>query len=153
MTKIRAALTFEAALAKVAGVIGWSEVARICARKERAVRAWSEVEIPAGVTMDRALALDVAYTTAGGDGAPFLSVYALRLQADTIAAQACSEELARKTVAAIKEGGEAHAALVAASRPGATQADRAIAEKEVVEAVDALANTLAILRAGRRNDV
>lgn len=153
MTKLRPALTFEAAIAKVAGIIGWANVAKICGRSERTVRSWSEVEIPGSVSMDAALALDTAYAAAGADGAPFLSCYALRLQADTIAAQASSEELARKTVAAIKEGGEAHAALVAATRPGATDADRAIAEKEVVEAVDALTNTLATLRAGRRNDV
>jgi hypothetical protein len=153
MTKVRPALSFEAAIAKVAGHIGWVVVAQICNRSERTVRSWSEVEIPGAITMDAALALDAAYAAAGGDGAPFLRCYALRLQADTIAAQASTDELARKTVAAIKEGGEAHAALVAATRPGATAADRAIAEKEVVEAVDALTNTLATLRAGRRNDV
>ncbi len=153
MTKVRPPLSFESALAKVAGQIGWDTIARMFGKSERTVRAWSETEIPASVSMDKALALDAAFAAAGGDGAPFLSVYALRLQADTIAAQASSEELARKTVAAIKEGGEAHAALVAATRPGATPADRAIAEKEVVEAVDALTNTLATLRAGRRNDV
>ncbi|WP_019833794.1 hypothetical protein [Sphingomonas sp. PR090111-T3T-6A] len=153
MTKPRPTLSFEAAIAKVAGHIGWRSVARICGRSQRTVRAWSEVEIPAAISMYAALALDTAYAKAGGDGAPFLSCYALRLQADNIAALASTEELARKTVIAIREGGEAHAALVAATRPGATEADRAIAEKEAVEAVDALTNTIATLRSGRRSDV
>jgi len=153
MTKLRPPLSFEAAIAKIAGVIGWDDVARHARRSERTVRAWSEIEIAAAVTMEAALALDAAYTAAGGDGAPLLACYALRLRADSVALAACTEELARKTVTVIKEGGEAHAALVAATRPGASTAERAIAEKEVVEAMDALTNTLAILRAGRRNDV
>ena len=56
-----------------------------------------------------------------------------------------AEALSRLTALAAKEGGEAIAALVAASRPGATTADLIIARRETEQAVGALTNTLPML--------
>lgn len=153
MTKRRAPLTFENALTRVAGLIGWDKAAAIVGQAERTVRNWSDDDTTAGIRLDAALKLDVAYATAGGDGAPFLQCYALRLEMEAAAACADSRELAKKTAAAAKEAGEAVAALIMASQPGAAPADRIIAKRETEEAITALTNTLPNLGAGPRDSV
>lgn len=153
MTKRRAPLTFELALTKIAGVIGWAKVAEIVGQAERTVRNWSDPDTSAGITLDAALKLDVAYAAAGGDGAPMHQCFTTRLKADTADACATVEALSRCAATAAKESGEANAALFAVTRPGATDADFAIAERELEESISASTNTLATLRAGRRGDV
>lgn len=137
MTKVRQPLTFAHAVTRIAGRIGWDGCADACGKSERAVRAWSDPELDRQPCLDDALALDAAYVAAGGGEAPLLSVYAARLDRSTTP-PADSAELARATASVAKEAGEAVAALVAASQPGAPSRDRAIAEREVADAVDAL---------------
>lgn len=152
MTKVRSPLTFERALTRIAGQIGWGEVAAICRRNERTVRKWSEEDVRVGIKMESALHLDVAYRQSGGDGAPMLQAYALRLESETAAALADSAKLAETTAEAAKECGEAIANLVLATRPGATRATRLIAMREVEEAVDALSSTLPMLDSAGESD-
>lgn len=148
MTKRRNPLTFELALTRVASEIGWGAAAKIVGQAERTVRKWSDPDVSAKVSMDSALALDCAYRAAGGDGAPFLQCYAVRLEAEAAIACADSRVLADKTATAAKEVGEAVAALIRASQPGAASADRVIAQRETEEAINALTNTLPNLGAG-----
>ncbi|TMJ19005.1 MAG: hypothetical protein E6G92_04115 [Alphaproteobacteria bacterium] len=153
MTKRRAPLTFELALTKIAGVIGWQVAAEIVGQSERAVRNWSDPDAAAGIRLDAALKLDVAYRSAGGDGFPLLQCYSLRLEADT--AEACADLalLNHKIAKAAREGGEAIAAVIAAAQPGATDSALAIAEAELEESIAASTDTLATLRAGRTGKV
>lgn len=148
MTKTRAPLTFERALIRIADVLGWERIAEITKKDVRTVRNWSDPDTTASVTLDVAELLDVAYQAAGGEGAPFLQCYALRLE-KAVAVASCDAELRMTRAAeAVKESGEAGAALVMAARPGATPADRAIARRETEEAIRALTNTLSTLDEG-----
>ena len=157
MTKRRPPLTAELALTEVAVLIGWDRVAEIAGQAERTVRNWSDPDTGpaagASITMDVALALDVAFRVAGGEGAPMLQYYSTRLEADTVEASADRIALARHAAQAAKEGGEAIAAVIAAAMPGASPQELARAELELVESIAAQTNTLATLRAGRRGDV
>ena len=145
MTKLRPALSFELALAKIAGLIGWDKASDIVGQRERTVRNWSDPDTQAGVRLDAALKLDIAYRAAGGEGAPMFQCYALRLEADCAEAMACKDALAASAGEAAREAGEATAALIAASRPGATEADRQIAIRETEEAIGAFTASLAKL--------
>ena len=147
MTKLREPLTFEHGLARIAGLIGWDSVARICRQSERTVRNWSDPDTSASIRIDDALALDIAWQAAGGEGAPMLQVYMRRLELEAAAACGSSAALSEKTSKAAKEAGEAIAALVLAARPGATPADKAIAKREAVQAIDALTSTVPMLDA------
>lgn len=150
MTKVRPALSFENALAKIAGLIGWDGCAQICGKSERALRKWGDADVQSHMRIDHALKLDSAYRAAGGAGAPIFDCYTLRLEIETAQACACSDELARATARVAKESGEALAALAMAARPGATEADRAIARREVEEASGACLTALTKLGTGER---
>ncbi|WP_185829150.1 hypothetical protein [Sphingomonas ginkgonis] len=153
MTKRRAALTFENALTKVAGRIGWSAVARICNRAERTVRAMSDPDVTSCVTLAQARDLDVAYRAAAAadepDGAPFLICYATQVEAAVQAACPTREVLLACASASAKEGGEAVAALLGAAHPLASLATIAGAEREIEEAIASLTASLQALRAKR----
>ncbi len=153
MTKLRAPLTVENALTKIAGLIGFAAMAESLTTPgrpvaERTVRNWSDPDTPERCPIEAGIRLDVAYQAAGGDGAPIYETYGLLLDAAHAEHFADEAELARRTISAIKEGGEAHAALVAASRPGATALDRRAALREVEQGVAALTSTLPLLTEG-----
>lgn len=149
MTKLRAPLTFENALTRVAGLIGWGDCATIVGKAERTVRYWSDTDASACITLDAALKLDIAFRAAGGEGAPMFQCYALRLDAEARASEASFEALLKSIARSAKEHGEALSAAIAASRPGAGLAAIAIAERELEETIDANTNMLANLRAVR----
>lgn len=79
MTKLRPPASFELALTRIAGYLGWEECARIVDRSERCVRNWSDPDIAEFPTIAQAFALDAAYCAAGGGPASFHRTYALRL--------------------------------------------------------------------------
>lgn len=150
MTKRRLPLTFENALTKVAGHIGWTDTARICGQAERTVRNWSDPDTTASITLDAALKLDVAYHAAGGEGAPFLLCYATRVDAESLAACPGREALLASVARAALESGEAVAATLLAALPNASPAHFAIAERELEESISALTHSLAALRLRRK---
>jgi len=151
MTKRRAPLTFERALSRVAGTIGWSTAADIVGKAENTVRNWSDPDTSAGVTLEAALKLDLAYRQAGGEGAPLLQCYALRLEADYDAACPDARALTVASARCAKEGGEAVEATALASLPGASDAELARAELELEEAIAAQTHALATVRAKRKS--
>lgn len=146
MTKRRAPLSFELALTKVAGLIGWERAAAIVGQSERCVRNWSDPDAAAGIRMDAAEKLDIAYQEAGGNGAPFLECYALRLKAALADAFGSAEAIASAAAAAAKEGGEAISAAINAARPEASDFDYANAERELEEAINAKTVALRAIR-------
>lgn len=142
VTKQRPALSFELALAKIAGVIGWDVAGEIVGQSERTIRNWSDPDTQSGVRMDAALKLDLAFRAAGGEGAPLFQCYALRLDAEVAEFEACKDKLAAAASEAARESGQATAALIAASRPGATETDRQVAIRETEEAIEAFTGAL-----------
>jgi hypothetical protein len=149
MTKLRPPLSFENALTKVAGHIGWERTAAIVGQAPRTVRNWSEPDTTAKITLDAALQLDVEYHKAGGEGTPFLLCYATRVEADRIAASPELQALIDCAASAAKEGGEAVSATLHAAKPRASIADLVIAEREHEDAISAHTKSLAALRARR----
>lgn len=137
MTKPRPPASFEQAITRIAGLIGWEEVARLTGRSDRAVRDWSDPDIESLPTIAQAFALDAAYRAAGGGEAPMHSTYALRLDIATTDTH-CADAIRHATAAAAKESGEAITALIVASGPNASAAERARALLEGQEAVIAI---------------
>lgn len=147
MTKIRAPLTFEQAIARIAGHLGWEEAAKMIGKKERTLRDYGDPDHDAQISLENALILDAAYVAAGGEGRPIEQCYSLRLDAEAAASGHDDEAQARLVAEAASETGDALAALIAAIRPGATPADKALARRETEQAVNSLTNTLPMLEA------
>lgn len=149
MTKLRAPLTIDAALARIAGHLpgGFDEMAAITRRAVRTVRNWGDPDTAEQIPLDCAIALDLAFIAAGGDCAPLFETYALKLELGQVEHFACNIRLARHTAEVIREGGEAHAALVRATLPDASAADRQTALRETTEAIDILKRAIPLLTA------
>lgn len=145
MTKLRPPLSFEQALTVVAGHLGWSEAAELIGKKERTVRDYGDPDVATSITIDDAYTLDRAYQAAGGEGAPFHQCYTFRLGAEAAVPGLDPAALSRLAASAAIEGGQAIAALIAASRPDASPADIVIAKREVEQAMGVLSNTLPLL--------
>ncbi len=147
MTKHRAPLTIEQALQRIAGQLpdGIDGMARLTGHHPGHIRALGDPDRREKISVDDAIVLDIAYQASGGIGAPIWEAYTHRLELAQVSAFADGITLGRLTAKVIKEGGEAHAALVTASQPGASPDDYRSAEKEVGEAVQRLKQTLAHL--------
>jgi hypothetical protein len=149
VTKVRPPLTFENALAQVAGHIGWNKVAEIVGQAERTIRNWSEPDTTTRIPLEAALKLDEHFHKAGGEGAPFFFCYMTRLELAKLAACPGREQLLASIAASAREAGEALAAALDAAEPDADRADFAIGERELEEAIAALQKTLAATKARR----
>ncbi len=136
MTKLRTPLTFEDAMTRVAGLIGWTEVQRITGRADSTVRAWGDPNNQTAAPIDQALALDAAYVAAGGEDPPFLDTFAFRLNVRLIEQTACRSALAGELAEAMRETGDALVAGAAIVQGDASPfaAHRAIEEARQAEA-------------------
>lgn len=149
MTKHRAPLTFDAALARIAGQVdgGFDALASHCDRTARTVRNWGDPDTPEAIPLDVALRFDLLFAEAGGEGAPFFEAYAAQLELAACAHFADRFELLARTERLLKEAGEAHAALLRVCQPDATPADEARAYREAGEAFEEFKPVLAFLSA------
>lgn len=140
MTKHRPPLSFDAAMARIAGHLpkGWADMASATGHSQGHLRNCGDSGKRERLSIEDALALDLAYMAAGGIGAPVHEAYTVQLHAAFAHRFATALELANLTAEVIKESGEAHASLVLASRPDATPRDRASSLKEVEEALVSL---------------
>ncbi|MFN3387467.1 MAG: hypothetical protein ACK40O_00935 [Allosphingosinicella sp.] len=149
MTKLRAPLTFDLALERVAGVVGWSRVAEILGVAYRTVRDWTDPDttpdVGCSVTLAKAVQLDVDYRAAGGEGAPMLQCFALLVETSLADACVSAVERARAAAKAAKENGEALQAQILASLPGACPGTIQIARRETEEAISAQVEVLTTL--------
>lgn len=132
MTLLRIPFTFDDAMTRVAGVIGWAEAARIAGREVRTVRFWSEEGCTATPSIATAVKFDAAYRAAGGEGAPFAEAHAHILGKHIDRSDACRRALAEDLATAARETGEAtaHAIIVATANASPRDTMRAIAEAE-----------------------
>jgi hypothetical protein len=152
MTKLRAPMSIDAALARVAGHLAgsWADMAVIADRKEHTVRAWGDPDKPEAIPLPCAIALDVAYRKAGGIGAPLRDAYDTLLDAAMAEEFGDQIELAHATAHAIREAGEAHSALVEFALPGASDEAGIVAERQTDEALVALQSAAATVKRLRR---
>lgn len=144
MTKHRAPLTFDAALARIAGQVegGYDALALRCGRGARQVRNWGDPDTPDSIPVDVALDFDLAYAEAGGEGSPYLEAFAHQREQLELAVHASRVALSHRAADFVREAGEAGSALVMAALPGATAADRRSAVKEVADVVELARRTL-----------
>jgi len=151
MTKVRPPVSFELALTRVAGLVGWGRTAGILAVCERTARDWSEPDTQpsAGrsICLDAARDLDAAYRQAGGDGSPMLQCLALQLEIALAEQIPAAEHLALSAAAAARESGEAVDAVIRAALPGSGTADLVFAERQLEESIGAHTEALALVRA------
>lgn len=145
MTKRRAAITFENAITRIAARIGWPAMVDASGLAERTLRNWSDPETGQQATITAALQLGLAYRSGGGGGAPLYETYGLLLDQAHSERFADQVELAHRTCAVIREGADAEQALVLATIPGATAAQRATARREIEESIAAHKAALPLL--------
>lgn len=147
MTKTRAPLSVEQALQRIAAQLpgGVEEMAAIVQRQPGTIRAWMDPDRSEQVTLEAALELDLAYQENGGQAAPLFETYGAQLDLADARRFADRHRLLDYAHGVIKEGGEAHAALIAFARPGATPADRQMAHKEACEAFEKLRDIIPLL--------
>ena len=138
LLKPRAPLSTAQALARIEGALpgGIEQMARITERGVALVRAWSDPDRREKIPLDDAIALDLAYQEAGGEGFPLADSYLFRLELAATVHFAEQFTLLEKTERFTKEVGEAVTALIAACQPRAAAAAKARAFKELVEAVE-----------------
>lgn len=149
MTKLRAPLSIDAALARIAGQLpgGYEEAADLTDCRARTVRKWGDPDAPEEISLRRAITLDLAYVAAGGEGYPLHQAYTHQLEVAEAEHFADRFDLLRRTAALIKEGGEAQAALARLCLPDATEADRRVALRELAEAFELTRQLLSLLEA------
>jgi hypothetical protein len=145
MTKVRAPLTFDNALSRIAGMIGWGAMGEAVGQAERTVRDWGDPDTGRSCPIDAAVKLDLAFQEAGGKGAPMHETFSLLLDQSKAERFADQVELAHHHCTIIKEAAEAGQALILATLPGATRVERATALREVEENIVALKATVPFL--------
>lgn len=149
MTKEREPLSIDAALARIMGQLpgGYDRAASITGRRTRTVRDWGDPDTGPSIPLDCAIALDLAFQEAGGEGHPLYEAYTDKLDRAEVERFACRFSLLRRTASLIKETGDASAALARLCLPDSTDADRRHAFREVAEAYEAIRQFLPLLEA------
>ena len=146
MTKRRPPLSFSVALERIAGQLpgGSEEMAAVANRAPRTVRGWIDPETDESCPVSIALELDLAYQSAGGEGAPMFEAYAAQIEVAAARRFGSQRRLLDQTADVVREGGEAHAALIAACQPDAGPEQQRAAHKEACEALESLKKAIAM---------
>lgn len=153
MTKHRPPLSLSEALGRIAGLVegGYVEMAAIVGRARSTVYAWGDPDTDDDIPMGCARKLDLAYQMAGGVGAPILETYAAQLELEAGSQFAEQIALGRHLQDVLRETSEAELALLRASQPGAGEAERLEAAREVKDAVAVLGRSLPLLATGEQH--
>lgn len=146
MTKPRVPLTVPHAVTKVVGLIGAAAAAEAADRSTRMVYNWMDPDSDDAPTVLQAMALDLAYRAAGGDGAPIFELYAELLGEHYAQLAACQMQLADDLAIASKEFGEAAEATIAVVKPNAGPREIHHAMTQVEEAHSAVGTLLRRLK-------
>lgn len=143
MTLPRDPMSFEFALQAIEKRIGSDAVRQIASRAQRTIDDWRHPETPRTPPIETALALDRAWRAAGGAGAPMLDTYRRLFETSApIVVGIDDGDLPDLTVIAIRESADAHAALLIAMQPQASERDRRAAVREIAEGISAFEATL-----------
>jgi len=114
-------------------------MAAIVGRSERLVRKWSHPLAKAHPTVAQGVALDAAFVEAGGECAPISDTYLQLLDREVSERVANRLALTVAVATAAKESGEAIAAALAVTHPGAGPREVHRAETEIEEAQSSMA--------------
>ena len=142
MTLPRQPATFENALSDIAKVLGWDGCGTVLGKSESHVRKLGAPDTERELSLRDAVRLDAAYRRAGGEGAPLLECYALKLDMGAPVAPASPDCLLSGAERAAKENGEAVAAAIGLATRSNDPAARLTAIREIEEAVNELSRLL-----------
>lgn len=147
MTKVRAPLSIDEALARIAGQVGgWGAMAKAVGYEERTVRKWGDEDAEGEINVKAMIVLDRLHQQHGGTGFPLYDAYGRLLGASLQANFSDKFELLRRLIGVAKETGDAEAALIRYALPDSSEAERTSALREVVEALDALQAVVPLLQ-------
>lgn len=140
MSKPRPPLSIDAALARIAGQVpgGWAAMAQSTGYVERTVRKWGDPDDEAEINLTAAIQLDILFQQSGGEGTPIYDAYGLLVGACVAERFVDGFDLLRCAIDVAKETGDAEAALMRLALPEAGPADRLIAQRELLQALDAV---------------
>lgn len=149
MTKLRAPLSLDDALARIAGQVpgSWKAMADHVGYAARTVRKWGDEDADEEINLKAAIKLDILFQEHGGTGSPLYEAYGLLVQVAVNRAFADQFEVLRHTADIAKENGEAEEALLRYCLPGAGEAERRTAQKELLEARRKIDGVLPLLEA------
>lgn len=147
MTKERAPISLDAALARIAGQLpgSWADMARLTGYAERTVRAWGDEDRDEQINLPAAIALDIAFQAAGGAGLPCYEAYGYRVGAAQRTSFVNAFDILQLASVVVRETGQAEAALIDAALPDATAGDRREAQRELIEAIESMKRALIVL--------
>jgi hypothetical protein len=135
MTIARKPATFELALANIAARLGWDGCADVLGKSESHLRKMGTPDTDRELSVRDAVRLDAAYRRAGGEGAPLLECYALKLDMQMSAPPATASTMLSGAQAVAKESGEAIAAIIELAGNVNDPKARQSALREIEEAV------------------
>lgn len=135
MTIPRKPTTFARALTEVAMLLGWDECAEVLGKSESHVRKLGAPDTERELSLRDAVRLDAAYRRRGGEGAPLLECYALKLDLRVPTQAASPDCMLTGSAKAAKESGEAVAAAIELAGNTSDPGARLRAVREVEEAI------------------
>ena len=142
MTLPRRPLTFARALAQIADLLGWDGCAAVLDKSESHVRKLGAPDTEREISLRDAVRLDAAYRRAGGEGAPLLECYALKLDMGLPLPPADHGCILSGAQRAAKENGEAVSAAIGLATRTGDPAARLTAIREIEEAISELTRLL-----------
>lgn len=153
MTLHRAPVTFERALATIAGELGWDGCADVLGKSESHVRKLGAPDTEREISLRDAMRLDQAWRRSGRQGAPLLECYALKMDIALPGASAPEPgHIAHGAGIAAKETGEAVAAAIEMAADLSNPKVRRRALKETEEGISALTRLLAQIYAAENEE-
>ncbi len=151
MTKVRPPLSIENALYKVLGALGIEAACEATERKAAYLRNLSDPDKREQLTVADAIKLDLAHRQKGYGDAPIYETIGLIMKAADAELFSDSAAIGRVALDVIREGGQAHAALVQASFPGATPRDYDETLRELEESAAVIAKAITLVACIRSN--
>lgn len=145
MTKERDPLSIEQALRATIDAISMARAVEVTGRTPGYLRELSDPDKRGDLTCRDAVLLDAEHEAQLGTR-PITDMLRCQLDARRPDLITGNTALIEATIEMVRESGDAHAALIAATAPGATPATRRHAVREVIQAVNAKRRALPILR-------
>jgi hypothetical protein len=146
MTKLREPVTVENTLNLLLGTITVERAVEVTGRAPGYIRALSNPTTRERLALEDAIKLDLEWRAQGNEGYPLFETFERILQNEAAERFADATAIGRLACLVAKESGEATAALVAASLPGADRGVWQKALRELEEADQANAPAMALLR-------
>ncbi len=142
MTRLRRPATFARALTAIADLLGWDGCADVLGKSESHVRKLGAPDTEREISLRDSVRLDAAYRRAGGEGAPLLECYAIKLDMHMPVEPASPDCLISGAALAAKESGEAVAASLALASNAHDPICRSAAVRELEEAIAEMSRLL-----------